>query len=390
MSAELSELETALDRYLAKADPARTATSDAAAVVTIAASIERKAAAVKTLYAARMAQSTEWKEAGHRSAASWLAATSGVGLGEARGTLETAEALGSLPLTAEALRAGALSSQQVREITTVASQHPGTEKALIETAAHSSIKGLKDQCRRIAAQHSSEAQSRARHNQIHQHRYLRWWNDAEGAFCLGARTTAEDGARLLASLETRSNALFEMARKAGRHQPTEAYRVDALVELVTGAGGPASGVTSEVVIHVDGAALVRGERKGKETCEIAGLGPVPLSAVHRVLPAAYVKVLVEDGVDVTTVAHVGRSISAHLLSALQSRDRTCVVEGCDVAHGLEAHHIVPFAEGGKGSLENLVRAVWLSPPTGHPPGLCHHRNRGALDLDHPQGVGSKR
>ncbi len=355
MSGSLSIGTAEIRGFLADAEPELFSCDDAAWVTAMGAEIERLGVAVKTLFAARGAQGSVWKDAGHRSAAHWLAEKSGVALGEAVDTLKTAEALGSLPLTVDALRAGQLSSVQAREITAVAAAHPSTEGTLIETAAHSTVKGLKDQCRKVAAQHSSEAQSRARHDRIYQQRYLRWWRDAEGAFCLGARTTAEDGARFLAALETRSNALFESARKAGRRQPTEAYQLDALVELVTGAGGPASGVTAEVVFHVDGAALMRGQLKGKETCEIAGLGPVPLAAVHRVLPAAYVKVLVEDGVDVTTVAHVGRSLSAHLLSALQSRDRVCVVRGCDVSHGLEAHHIVPFAQGGQGSMENLAR-----------------------------------
>ncbi len=355
MSGDLTKSEAFLDRFLTDADPACTASSDAALVVTIAASIERKAAAVKTLFAARMAESSVWKDTGHRSPASWLAEKSGTDLGQAAGTLETAEALAFLPLTVDALRAGRLSSQQVHQITAVASQHPSVEGALIETAAHSTVKGLKDQCKRILAQHDSEAEALARYERIRQNRYLRWWTDTEGAFCVQGRTTVEDGARFIAALETRSNALFDAARKAGRHQPTDAYRLDALVELVTGEGDPKSGTTSEVVFHVPAAALKRRALKGEEICEIAGIGPVPLAAVERVLPTAYVKILVEDGVDVTTVAHAGRAISAHLLSALQSRDRKCVVEGCDVAHGLEAHHIIPFAQGGKGSLENLAR-----------------------------------
>jgi hypothetical protein len=355
MSAELNTSEAALDRFLAKADPACTANADAALVVAIATRLERKAAAVKTLYATGMAQSSVWKDAGHRSAADWLAETSGVDRGEASRTMETAEALGSLPLISDALRAGRLSSPQAHHITAVASQHPSVEGALIETAAQSTVKGLKDQCKRILAQHDSEDEALARHERIRQNRYLRWWTDTEGAFCLQARTTAEDGAKVVAALETRSNGLFDAARKAGRHQTTDAYRVDALVELVTGAGDPKCSTTSTVFMHVAAAALVRGKLDGQETCEIAGLGPVPLAAVEGVLPSAYVKILVEDGVDVTTVAHAGRAISAHLLSALESRDRKCVVPGCDVAHGLEAHHIVPFAQGGKGSLENMCR-----------------------------------
>jgi hypothetical protein len=98
MSDELDMAEACLDQFLAKVDPACTAAGDAASLVAAAASIERKAAAIKTLCAARMALSSVWKNAGHHSAAHWLAATSGTDLGEAARTLKTAEALGSLPL----------------------------------------------------------------------------------------------------------------------------------------------------------------------------------------------------------------------------------------------------------------------------------------------------
>ena len=38
------------------------------------------------------------------------------------------------------------------------------------------------------------------------------------------------------------------------------------------------------------------------------------------------------------MCHAGRSVSAHVQSALEERDPVCVVPGCDVAHGLENHH----------------------------------------------------
>jgi hypothetical protein len=54
------------------------------------------------------------------------------------------------------------------------------------------------------------------------------------------------------------------------------------------------------------------------------------------------------------VCHGGRTIPAHLFTALEARHETWVVPGCDVANGLEAHHVVPFAHGGPTSLANLV------------------------------------
>jgi len=357
VSTALEKVTTELRTFLRKADPARTSTSDAASVVALGAEIERFGTAIKTLFAARAAESSVWRDAGHRSPASWLASTSGVGLGEAIGTLETAERLTSLPQTTDALRTGQLSAPQVREITSAAARRPSVETSLIEMASLNSLKGLKDHCRKVKVSASRGSDEDARYETIRRTRYFRHWTDEDGAFCFGGKTTPDDGARLVAALETRANDLFNQARQAGRRDPAGGYSVDALIELVTDAGGPKSKgkAPSSIVIHVDGAALRRGTVAKGETCEIAGVGPVPLATVTRELPEAFVKVLVKEGVDVTTVCHAGRTISTHILSALEARDQRCVVDGCDVSHGLEAHHIVPFAQGGPSTLANLVR-----------------------------------
>src|ERR1019366_626337 len=93
-----------------------------------------------------------------------------------------------------------------------------------------------------------------------------------------------------------------------------------------------------------------------ETCHIPGVGPVPVATVRRQLGDAFVKVLVTDGVDVTTVCHVGRSVPAHVQSALQERDPSCVVPGCDIAHGLENHPWgLPLAGGPPSPVAGVAR-----------------------------------
>lgn len=78
--------------------------------------------------------------------------------------------------------------------------------------------------------------------------------------------------------------------------------------------------------------------------------------MNRCLSDAHVKLLMVDGVDVKTVCHVGRSVPAHIQSALEERDRHCVVPGCDVSQGLESHHWdVPYAECGTSTLDGLAR-----------------------------------
>ncbi|MGH9001365.1 MAG: DUF222 domain-containing protein [Acidimicrobiia bacterium] len=52
-------------------------------------------------------------------------------------------------------------------------------------------------------------------------------------------------------------------------------------------------------------------------------------------------------------------LDARLRTALEARDPTCVVPGCDVRQGLEIDHVVPITDGGNPCLANLAR---LCPP----------------------------
>ncbi len=108
-------------------------------------------------------------------------------------------------------------------------------------------------------------------------------------------------------------------------------------------------------IRVDIDALKRGRTEHGEICEIAGIGPIPVATATEYLGEAFLKLLVVDGVDIKTVAHMGRAIPAPLRTAVEERDRVCQVPTCDMSLGLEIDHIKPFAEGGPASLENLVR-----------------------------------
>ena len=77
---------------------------------------------------------------------------------------------------------------------------------------------------------------------------------------------------------------------------------------------------------------------------------------------AITRLVITNGVDVTTVCHLGRSIPAPLRTAVVDRDRRCVVPGCDSTTGLEIDHWGDSVDGGPASLENVAR-------------LCHHHHQ---------------
>ena len=122
-----------------------------------------------------------------------------------------------------------------------------------------------------------------------------------------------------------------------------------------GEAGARAGPPAMVHVRVDHGALVRGHLEPGEICEIPGIGPIPVEVARRLAVDSILSVLVTDGVDVTTVAHAGRTIPASLQRALIERDPVCVVPGCDVREGLEIDHVEPFGQGGETSLANLVR-----------------------------------
>jgi hypothetical protein len=193
---------------------------------------------------------------------------------------------------------------------------------------------------------------------------LRHWNDEEGALHLDARLTPASGARLVVSLQSKADAIFEQARGTGAREPAHTYMADALVSLVTGEDEAAFSRkdrspcmrTDTLVIRVDAKALRRGFVKGAETCEISGVGPVPVATAEGILGKVFVKIFVKDGVDVASVCHVGRSVPVHVQSALEERNPACVVPERDTAFGLENHHWrEDYASCRTTSLDALVR-----------------------------------
>jgi hypothetical protein len=125
-------------------DPYRLDGSAATALVELAARGERICSAIKALGARRVDETNAWRGAGHRSAAHWVAEATGETVGTAGRALETARALERLPQTDAAFRAGQLSPTQAAEITSAAGADPAAESTLLETAAGTGVKGLRD------------------------------------------------------------------------------------------------------------------------------------------------------------------------------------------------------------------------------------------------------
>ncbi|MBJ7513055.1 MAG: DUF222 domain-containing protein [Acidimicrobiia bacterium] len=359
---ELKDIVALLREVSSRIDIDVVAGKDAAALVGIADEIRRAGDSLRTVAVGQVERTNSWKGEGAKSITEWLAIETDSPQYEAQSVVLLATQLQHLPVTQAALRNGTLSNAQAVEVARGAIVAPNIETQLLNLARHATVRDLRDATSRVVAAATDEAE---RHRQVHKSRYFKSWTDLDGSFNVRGSMTAANGALVMAALKPIQDEIFRSARKSGNHERPEAYAADALMALCAkanatdSAGGTSKSRTTRpnavMNIRIDIDALKRGHTKHGEICEIAGVGPIPVGTATEYLGEAFLKLLVMDGIDIKTVAHMGRAIPAPLRTAVEERDRVCQVPTCDVSVGLEIDHIKPFAEGGPASLENLVR-----------------------------------
>ncbi len=395
MCQRLGELREAMGDCAARFDADLITAGDASRAVEEASAIEKMAATVKALAAARVARTDVWRRRGDRSAAHELARRTGTSVGQAAQALETGRRLSALPETAAAARRGELSAQQASAIADAAGADPSAEAELLDQARRSSLQELKDQCARTRAAALPDPEARRR--RIHDRRYLRTYNDSEGAWNLHMRDNPEVGAEIMAALAPIRDRLFAQARAEGRREPLEAYAADALAELARDGSGqqapfeasasetstdtstePASitpvpaqsaqstqaaqptkrsAANTKILVRVDLEALLRGYPAEGECCEVVGYGPVAVSAIADMIRTAdpFLVAVATRGKEVVGVAHLGRSPTAHQRSALEWLYPTCAAEGCSALGRLQMDHRVDWAQSHVTVLDLLDR-----------------------------------
>lgn len=310
----LSTLRDAFSGYAARFDASLLSAADAAAAVDAAGALERMAAAVKGLAAVRVADAGLWREAGARTAAHQLARTTGTSVGQAADAIETARRLERLPAVSTAARSGVLSVQQASAVADAAAADPTAEGRLVEMATTASLAELPDGCGRTKA--DAEPDPETRRKAVHDSRYLRSYTGADGAWNLRMRNNPEVGAEIMAAIEPIRDRLFREAHREGRREPSEAYAADALAALCRGgtsaAAGPRRSTAAKIIARVDLAALLRGRPVEGEICELAGFGPVAVSAIRDLLDTGdpFLAAVVTKGEQVVGVAHLGRRANA--------------------------------------------------------------------------------
>jgi hypothetical protein len=347
----LTTTRAALERLASGFEPGTLTGEQAVRVVAELGVIRRLIDGMLGRAAKRVDETSAHAASGARDAAHLYARAVGSDTTEARRAITTAKRLERLPETAAAVQDGRLSARQAELVADAATRNPAAEGALLE-AAREGMTPLKDACVLARAQAEDPAARAARQ---HAARRLRIWTANDGMVEGHFRVTPEVGGRLKAKIDAGTQRVFRARRTTGPHEGHDAYAADVLAELVL-AGSPkhASKTVTNVHVVIDQPALVRGNALEGERCEIPGVGPVNVAWVREMLGEAFVTAVIKKGRDITTVAHFGRHIPAHLRTAMIVGGRECVIAGCHARGYLEIDHAeVDHAKGGPAAWWNL-------------------------------------
>jgi hypothetical protein len=115
---------------------------------------------------------------------------------------------------------------------------------------------------------------------------------------------------------------------------------------------PGRRARDKVIFRIDWTAATRGhtlptdhpDSDGvEETCDIVGIGPVPVSVVRRVLEDdPIIAIVLTEGTDIRAVTHLGRKATAHMRTCLEWAQHGCSVLGCPNTGRLELDHNQPW------------------------------------------------
>jgi hypothetical protein len=397
----VAELAAQVQAVVAGFDPARVTARECVDLVGVFRDVEHAASAGLALAARRVAQTSLWADHGHRTAAHWLAATTGVSVGEAMRLLETAEVAEQAPATMEALRNGDLSIPKARAVGKAEAADPDAGAELVERAASEgvTVREIETDAARIVHAVSGEAEA-SRAQRIRRNRSLRVGSNGDGSSWFHGIGPTTDIARLEAAIRPILNDVFQDAREQGRREPVDAYTFDALMALtdrgatggrhpgitggageehdaVGGAAGSGDGRRStrdagsgdghghaKVIVRADLAALDRGHVKPGELCEIAGHGPVPVADVWDMIDGgAFIAGILTRGTDIVALRHLGRRPTVLQRTVLEWETAgTCAVEGCTNSTRIEIDHVDPWARTHTTDIDHLA-------------GLCVHCHR---------------
>ena len=150
--------------------------------------------------------------------------------------------------------------------------------------------------------------------QLEAQRFRSWKTDL-GNIAFQGELAPEAGVAFVRRLDAETDRCWRRASVEQRSaRPREWFAASAFTAMLGGKDSGKTG-TADLVIVCDLNAYRRGHEHPGEPCHIIGGGPIPVSLARELGEDAFLKVVLHDGVDIHTVAHLGR----HRPAVLQPR-----------------------------------------------------------------------
>jgi hypothetical protein len=90
-------------------------------------------------------------------------------------------------------------------------------------------------------------------------------------------------------------------------------------------------------------------------CHIDGVGSIePATAQRLACDNPMLGALIDEHGKVLALGRTRRLVSKPLRRALMIRDKMCRYPGCHQTRHLDAHHVIPWIQGGRTDLQNLI------------------------------------
>jgi len=339
----------------------------------------------------------------HGSLAGWLIAKAGMAKYRAQLWQQAATHLEFLPATAYAVTTGAISLEQAAPIFRAASRGHRAEftdkfeepipsdyapdkplwtldEVFADIAQHEPLKATNRAVKEFLNRIDADRQARD-FERLQQRRHVLFTPTLDGSWHLEGLLDPLAGASVASALDS-----LMTPEGAADQRSTGQRRADALRDLAeTGSGANGRGVAT-VVVTIDNLALttevtnlpdagVAERRLTRPWADLEGAPlPVPiarkLACDARIIPA----VLDTDG-RVLDVGRAKRLVTPALRQALAIEQPNCMYPNCTVPwRRADAHHIAPWAKGGRTDLDNLVHLCGRHHDAAHSGDWTVHRD----------------
>ncbi len=307
---------------------------------------------------------------------SWLASELRYTRGQASAMLHHANDLHRFGQIGDALRDGVANDRQAQAVTQVLRKLPTDLGVEAETKAQATMVGYCEEFNShelaglsryllevVAPEVAEEAEAKRQERELRdaeQARHLNFADDGHGSTSIKGSLPTADAALIKAQIEALAQQMHRTAlelRDSGVAQLSwPQRRADALVELarrvaIQQAAPKHGGDRPHVVVLIDYDDLL-------SDCHAAGLADGTMLTAGQLrqyaCDAGILPIILGGPSGVLDVGREQRLVTPDIRHALQVRDRGCVFPGCDrPAADCDAHHIVPWAQGGETSLSNL-------------------------------------